>query len=112
MTFEELLNSREKKGKALGKAEAILELLEDYGIIPDEIKEKVLVERDIEILKKWHKLAARVTSIEEFTEKMQFYYSNEKEKINVYQSRVFLRYRKTIRYDSQLKWKEQYRKPI
>lgn len=70
MTFEELLNSREKKGKALGKAEAILELLEDYGIIPDEIKEKVLVERDIEILKKWHKLAARVTSIEEFTEKM------------------------------------------
>lgn len=70
MTFEELLESRENAGKSIGKAEAILELLEDYGSIPSQLKDTIFSEKNPETLKKWHKLAARVTSIEDFIEKM------------------------------------------
>lgn len=74
MTFEELLKTRENAGKSLGKAEAkaeaILELLEDYGSVPVQLKDTIFSEKNPETLKKWHKLAARVTSLEEFMEKM------------------------------------------
>ncbi len=74
MTFEELLRSREKDGIAegiiKGKAEDILELLEDYGSVPEQLAEEISSQQNVEVLKKWLKLAAKVTSIEEFTEKM------------------------------------------
>jgi len=47
-------------------AEAILELLEDYGAVPEEMQKKILEEKDMDVLRRWHKRAARVTSIEEF----------------------------------------------
>ena len=52
--------------KAEGKAESILELLEDLGEIPEELKEKVMSQRNMEVLKKWHKIAAKVESLEKF----------------------------------------------
>lgn len=74
MTFEELLRSREKDGIAVGiakgKAEGVVELLEDYGSVPEQLVEKILEQKDVDVLKKWLKLAAKVTSIEEFAEKM------------------------------------------
>ncbi|MGN0342017.1 MAG: hypothetical protein ACI4DO_04410 [Roseburia sp.] len=57
-------------GKAEGKAEAILELLEDCGTISEELKTKVMTEKNLDTLKKWHKLAAKSGSIEEFTSRM------------------------------------------
>ena len=60
----------EERGRAEGKAEAILELLEDYGMVPDEIKTRILAERDLTVLKRWHKSAARAVSIQEFIGKM------------------------------------------
>ena len=48
----------------------IKELLEDYGTIPTELVESLEREHDKNVLKKWLKLAAHVTSIEEFVEKM------------------------------------------
>ena len=70
MTFEELLKSRERDGIAKGKSEDILELLEDYGSVSEELIEKISTEQNIDVLKKWLKLAAKVSSIEEFTQKM------------------------------------------
>ncbi len=74
MTFEELLKSREEEGRVIGedegRAAAILEILEDYGTVSEALKEKILAERDIEVLKNWNKLAAKVTTIKEFTERM------------------------------------------
>ena len=58
------------EGKAEGKAEAILELLEDYGTITAELEGRISAERDLEILKKWHKLAAKADSIEQFEAEM------------------------------------------
>ena len=59
-----------KEGIAAGKAEAVLELLEDIGMIPDEIRKKILNEKDLEVLTKWLRLAVKVNSMEEFLTKM------------------------------------------
>ena len=53
-----------QEGVIAGKAEDILELLEDIGTIPEEVREKITGEIDLEILKKWHKLAAKSESID------------------------------------------------
>ena len=70
MTFEEMLKRREKKGKAEGKAEGIVELLEELGVIPDEVREKILGEKDLDVLTAWLRLAAKTNSIEDFQSKM------------------------------------------
>ncbi len=63
-SFERLLN----KEKAEGKAEAVIELLEDLGDLSDLLKAYIMEQTDLELLKKWHKAAAKATSIEEFEE--------------------------------------------
>ena len=50
--------------------EDIMELLEDYGDIPEELHKKILSEQDPDTLKKWLKLAAKVSSMDEFAAKM------------------------------------------
>ena len=52
-----------------GKAEDILDFLSDLGFIPEDLKNEIFAEQDLEKLKKWLKLAARSRSIEEFREK-------------------------------------------
>lgn len=48
----------------------ILELLEDCGEVSEELKNKIKVQTDKETLRRWHKLAARAESLEEFKTKM------------------------------------------
>ena len=48
----------------------ILELLEDCGEVSEELKNKIKVQTDKETLRRWHKLAARAESLEEFKMKM------------------------------------------
>lgn len=50
--------------------EYILELLEDCGEVSEELKNKIKAQTDKEILRRWHKLAARAESLEEFEAKM------------------------------------------
>ena len=50
--------------------ESILILLSDYGSVPEQLAEKISHQENTETLEKWLKLAAKVSSIEEFTEKM------------------------------------------
>ena len=59
-----------EEGKLEGKAESILELLSDYEIVSDELKMQIMGQKDMDILKKWIKLAARVKSVEEFSSQM------------------------------------------
>ncbi|SHK00059.1 hypothetical protein [Hespellia stercorisuis] len=58
-------------GKAEGKAEDILELLEEYGTVPGEFVREIREQKDLEILKRWLKIAARVNSVQEFEEKIK-----------------------------------------
>ena len=62
--MEDRIIAREKR------AEAIIELLEDYGEISGELQEKIYGETDMGVLKTWHKLAAKAGSIEEFKQAM------------------------------------------
>lgn len=50
--------------------EAILELLADKGSISEKAEEKIKEETDLDVLKKWLKQAARVSSVEEFVSGM------------------------------------------
>ena len=65
-SFERLLNKEKADGRAEGKAEAVIELLEDLGEISDSLKTCIMEQTDLELLKKWHKAAAKAKSIEEF----------------------------------------------
>lgn len=47
------------------KVQDILELLEDYGEVPDALEQK-LAQASPEVLKTYHKLAAKADSIEAF----------------------------------------------
>ena len=69
-SFERLLNKEKaegwKDGRAEGKAEAVIELLEDLGALSDSLKTCIMEQTDLDLLKKWHKAAAKAKSIEEF----------------------------------------------
>ncbi len=54
------------EGKAEGQAEYIIELLEDVGEVPEALKNLIMRQTNLETLSKWHKLAARTQSIEDF----------------------------------------------
>ena len=70
MTFGDLIDMEREEAAQKTKVMDILELLEEYGEVPDNLCKKIEVETDIETLKKWLKLAARVDSIEEFRQQM------------------------------------------
>lgn len=75
MRFEELIDweraeaaeQATQKATQNTKIQDILELLEDYGEIPDALTERLRQSND-EALKKYHKLAAKADSIEAFME--------------------------------------------
>ena len=50
--------------------ENIFDLLSDYGEIPEDLKKQIIDQKEISILRHWHKLAARSGSIEEFRQKI------------------------------------------
>lgn len=55
-----------KEGKIEGKAEDILLLLREKGDIPKEVSERVMSERNADVLKDWLKAASRAGDIEQF----------------------------------------------
>lgn len=54
------------EGITEGMAEAILDLLKDVGTVPAKLQEQIYQQKNMEILRNWHKLAARVKTTEEF----------------------------------------------
>ena len=53
-------------GKAIGQAESVLE---DLGEIPESLRDGILKETDVILLKKWLKEAAKAESIQMFLER-------------------------------------------
>lgn len=74
MLLEELLRDERAEGKAEGKtegkSESVLFLLQDLGPVSDELRDKILGERNRDVLLKYLKLAAHVGSVAEFMDKM------------------------------------------
>lgn len=46
-----------------------MELLEEIGELPLSLRKLIMEQTDLEVLRRWHKLAARAESIEDFEEK-------------------------------------------
>lgn len=61
-----LIYQGQEAGRAKGKAEAVIELLEDNGDISDSLKNLIMEQTDVNVLHKWLKAAAKAESIEEF----------------------------------------------
>ena len=59
-----------EEGKIEDRVESILELLEDYGEVSEMLRKFIMEQDDLEILRKWLKIAARAESIEAFEEKI------------------------------------------
>lgn len=70
MTFQELLKDEREAGRAEGrtegKVETVLEFLQELGVVPEELEKRIVNEKDLTVLTKWVKLAAKSGTIEEF----------------------------------------------
>ena len=70
MLLEELLKEERESGKAEGKAEGIantlLVFLSRFGVVPIELREKILHEKDLDILNSYSEKAALANTMEEF----------------------------------------------
>ena len=71
MLLEELLKTERNEGKAEGKMESILDLLEDLGEVPDDLRVMIEEETSLSKLRSWLKAAAKAESIHQFMEQMQ-----------------------------------------
>jgi len=54
--------------KAQGKAEFIVELLEEVGELPASLRKLIMEQTDLEVLRSWHRFAVKAKSIEDFEE--------------------------------------------
>ncbi len=59
-----------QEGIAIGISESILSLLEEIGDVPEGLRERISSEYNIDVLRRWLKLSAGVSSIESFVEEM------------------------------------------
>lgn len=71
---DRIRNEGKEEGRVEGRVEgmmgAILELLEEIGEVPRRIAELIQAEHDLSVLSRWHKVAARASSIAEFEANM------------------------------------------
>lgn len=58
-------------GRANGKAEAIIQILDELGEVPTELSDKIMAEKDLDTLNHWLKTAARAESLQQFEESME-----------------------------------------
>ena len=65
-----MFDDEHAEGKAEGKAESILDLLEEHEAVPEDLRKQILEQKDLVILRKWLKLASGVNNIQEFIQRM------------------------------------------
>lgn len=66
MYFEELLEERQKEGKAEAKQEALLLILSEKGKLSSQLIQRIQNQRELEVLDSWMKLALKVESVQNF----------------------------------------------
>ncbi len=63
-----------REGKAVGlregKASSILDLLSEHSPVPEALSNRILAENDLSILTNWLKLAAKSSTLDDFTKNM------------------------------------------
>lgn len=71
MTLEDYIWYERRETEKETRIETILELLEEYAPIPEELEKRLQEESDPDKFRQWHKLAAKVDSISEFMQRME-----------------------------------------
>lgn len=64
--MQELMAESKAEGKAEGRCDMIIELLKELGNLPEELVRRIQQEKDLQVLIRWNRLAARVGSVQEF----------------------------------------------
>ncbi len=64
--FDEIYKEEQEKGRIQGSIEILLDLLKEKGEISDKLLEKITESTDVDVVKKWIKIAAKSLTIEEF----------------------------------------------
>lgn len=59
------------QGMSQGKAEAVVEILNIKGMISDDLKQRIVTEKDVDVLTKWIRIAMVSNTAEEFQKQMQ-----------------------------------------
>ena len=57
------------QGRAQGRAEGILALLNDLGQVPESLQVKIMAQKNTEVLNQWLKYAAKAETINDFVQK-------------------------------------------
>jgi predicted transposase YdaD len=74
MIFEEMLSEERAEGRAEGriegKAEDLIDLLSELGDVPEELREKIKAEKNLETLTDYLKKAFRAKSVDQFLEEI------------------------------------------
>lgn len=68
---EEGIEQGIEQGRVLGTANDIIELLGEVGEVPEALKNKIMKEKHLDVLRRWLKLAAKSETIEEFEKKIE-----------------------------------------
>lgn len=71
MVFEQVLRDEHWLGRREERQEILLELLEDIGDVPEDLKKRIQSELHIQVLRDWTRLAVKAESIEDFIQKIQ-----------------------------------------
>ena len=61
------------EGKAEGKATSILDLLDEKGMVTENLRNTIMNQKDEAILKEWLLMAARVETVEEFADRAKIF---------------------------------------
>lgn len=69
-SWEEGNEAGKAEGRAIGVAESILEILDELGTVPEEMRSRILEETDLQRLKGWLKEANKAASVKTFAEIM------------------------------------------
>lgn len=64
--LEDLKDEGRTEGRAQGKAEFIITLLKEYGVLPKKLKSKILKQTNLQVLDEWFMLAIHTKSVDEF----------------------------------------------
>ena len=78
MLTDLLMQDERRAGRAEGRAEvraeeakeSVLAFLSEFASVPNDLHQRIMQEENLEQLRNWLKLAARVDSIEQFIKEM------------------------------------------
>lgn len=70
MRLGDIIDYEREEASLRTQVQNILDLLEDYGEVPERIRERLEAQKDAEVLRQWVKHAARAGSMEDFEKKI------------------------------------------